>query len=181
MSRIGKKPIPVPEGVRVEIGPMEVVVSGPKGELRRPLLPGIEVSLEEGQIWVRRQSDAKPHRERHGLMRTLIANMVLGVTEGYRKELQVVGTGYRAQLEGRDLLLHLGYSHPIRVSPPEGITFEIAGARNDVIVVAGIDKVQVGQQAADIRALRKPEPYKGKGVRYRDEQVRRKAGKAGKI
>jgi large subunit ribosomal protein L6 len=181
VSRIGEKPIPVPEGVEVKIKADEVVVTGPKGELYQPLLPGIELSLEEGQIWVRRQSDAKPHRERHGLMRTLVANLVTGVTQGYQKELQIVGMGYRAQLDGQDLVLQLGYSHPIRVVPLKGISFEITGARNDIIVVSGIDKVIVGQQAADIRALRKPEPYKGKGVRYRGEVVRRKAGKAGKV
>jgi len=179
VSRIGKKPIPIPPGVQVEIGAAEVVVSGPKGTLRQSVPPGIQVSLEDGQIVVRRQSDAKPHRERHGLMRTLIANMITGVTVGYRKELQVVGVGYRAEMDGRDLVLNLGYSHPIRVTPPEGITFEVGG-RNDLIVVSGIDKVLVGQQAADIRALRKPEPYKGKGIRYEGEVVRHKAGKAGK-
>jgi large subunit ribosomal protein L6 len=177
---VGKKPIPIPQGVDVAIGASEIVVKGPKGELRQPALVGINVSLGESQVIVQRQSDAKPHRERHGLMRTLIANMVTGVTDGYRKELQIIGVGYRADLEGTDLVLNLGYSHSIRVSPPEGITFEVAG-RNDVIIVSGIDKVAVGQQAANIRALRKPEPYKGKGIRYRGEQVRRKAGKAGKV
>lgn len=180
MSRIGKQPIPLPDGVEVELEQDHIVVTGPKGELRQRILSGIDVSLEEGQIVVRRQSDAKPHRERHGLMRTLIANMVQGVTEGYHKELHIVGMGYRAELDGDVLVLSLGHSHPIRVRPPEGISFEVAG-RNDVIIVRGIDKMVVGQQAADIRALRKPEPYKGKGVRYRGEHVRRKAGKAGKI
>ncbi len=179
MSRIGKKPIPIPPGVQVQIGAGEVVVSGPKGTLRQPLLPGIEVSLEDGQVLVRRQSDAKPHRERHGLMRTLIANMITGVTAGYRKELQIVGVGYRAEMDGRDLVLTLGFSHPVRVVPPEGISFEVGG-RNDLIAVSGIDKVLVGQVAANIRALRKPEPYKGKGIRYVGEVVRHKAGKAGK-
>lgn len=180
MSRVGKKPIPIPQGVDVEIGASEIVVKGPLGVLRQPHLVGIDVSLGDSQVIVTRKSDAKPHRERHGLMRTLIANMVSGVSEGFRKELQIVGVGYRADLVGQDLVLNLGYSHPIRVSPPEGITFEVGG-RNDVIVVSGIDKVVVGQQAANIRALRKPEPYKGKGIRYRGEQVRRKAGKAGKV
>ncbi|MGC8873244.1 MAG: 50S ribosomal protein L6 [Chloroflexia bacterium] len=179
MSRIGKKPIPIPPGVQVQIGADEVVVSGPKGTLRQPLLRGIQVSLEDGQVVVRRQSDAKPHREQHGLMRTLIANMITGVTVGYRKELQIVGVGYRAEMDGRDLVLTLGFSHPVRVVPPEGISFEVGG-RNDLIVVSGIDKVLVGQQAANIRALRKPEPYKGKGIRYVGEVVRHKAGKAGK-
>lgn len=179
MSRIGKKPIPIPPEVQVQIGAGEVVVSGPKGTLRQPLLPGIQVSLEDGQVVVRRQSDAKPHRERHGLMRTLIANMITGVTAGYRKELQIVGVGYRAEMDGRDLVLTLGFSHPVRVVPPEGISFEVGG-RNDLIAVSGIDKVLVGQVAANIRALRKPEPYKGKGIRYVGEVVRHKAGKAGK-
>jgi large subunit ribosomal protein L6 len=136
--------------------------------------------IEADVVRVERQSDAKPHRQMHGLMRTLIANMVLGVTEGYRKQLQIVGVGYRADLDGRDLVLHLGYSHAIRVTPPEGIVFAVEG-RNDQIIVTGIDKVVVGQMAANIRALRKPEPYKGKGVRYQGEVVRRKAGKTGKV
>ncbi len=180
MSRIGRKPIPVPPGVNVEIGAGEVVVRGPKGSSRQPLLPGISLSLEDGQIWVRRASDAKPHRASHGLMRSLVANMVTGVTEGFRKELQVVGMGYRADLDGKVLVLNVGYSHPVRISPPEGIVFEVAG-RNDVIVVTGIDKVLVGQIAANVRAVRKPEPYKGKGIRYMGERIRRKAGKAGKV
>jgi large subunit ribosomal protein L6 len=180
VSRVGKKPIPLPPGVQIEVGTSEVAVHGPKGSLRQPLLAGVEVSLEEGQIRVRRLSDAKPHRACHGLMRTLIANMVTGVTEGFRKELQIVGVGYRADMDGKDLVLHLGYSHPIRMAPPEGITFGVAG-RNDVVTVAGIDKVLVGQVAANVRATRKPEPYKGKGVRYTGEQVRRKAGKTGKV
>lgn len=180
MSRVGKQPIPIPQGVEIDIQATEIIVKGPKGMLRQPLLQGIDVTIENDQILVRRQSDAKPHRERHGLMRTLVSNMVVGVTQGYQKELQIVGTGYRAELDGNVLVLQLGFSHPVRISPPEGIAFEVAG-RNDRIIVLGVDKVLVGQQAANIRALRKPEPYLGKGVRYRDEQVRRKAGKAGKV
>ena len=180
MSRVGKKPIPVPQGVEIEIKADEIVVKGPKGVLRQPLFLGIDLSLEEGQLWVRRQSDAKLHRERHGLMRTLVSNMVIGVTEGYQKELRIVGMGYRAELDGQELVLQLGFSHPVRITPPEGIAFEVAG-RSDQVIVSGIDKVLVGQQAANIRALRKPEPYLGKGVRYLGEQVRRKAGKAGKV
>lgn len=180
MSRVGKQPIPIPAGVEVSVSADEIVVKGPKGALRQPGFPGISVSLEDNRILVRRQSNAKPHRERHGLMRTLIANMVTGVTQGYSKELQIVGMGYRAEMDGQTLVLNLGFSHPVRIPPPEGISFEVGG-RNDVVIVSGIDKVLVGQQAADIRALRKPEPYKGKGVRYRDEHVRRKAGKAGKV
>ncbi|MBN1484958.1 MAG: 50S ribosomal protein L6 [Chloroflexia bacterium] len=180
MSRVGKKPIPVPQGVEISIKTDEVVVKGPKGVLRQPLLQGIDVSLEGAEVLVRRQSDAKPHRARHGLMRSLIANMVTGVTDGFSKELQIVGTGYRAELDGLDLVLQLGFSHPVRIVPPEGITFEVAG-RNDRVIVSGSNKVLVGQQAANIRALRKPEPYLGKGVRYLGEYVRRKAGKAGKV
>lgn len=180
MSRIGKKPVAVPAGVQVRITDGEIVVDGPRGSLRQPLLPGVNVAVEGDAVLVTRQSDAKPHRQMHGLMRTLIANMVLGVSEGYRKQLQVVGVGYRVEMDGRDLILHLGFSHPIRMVPPEGVTLGIEGTRNDQITVSGIDKVAVGQMAANIRALRKPEPYKGKGVRYLGEVVRRKAGKTGK-
>ena len=180
MSRVGKKPIAVPPEVKVEIGVAEIVVSGPKGSLRQPHLPGISVALEGNVVQVQRLSDAKPHRQCHGLMRTLIANMVLGVTEGYRKQLQIVGVGYRAELEGGDLVLHLGFSHAIRVVPPEGISFRVEG-KNDLITVSGINKVTVGQVAANIRAMRRPEPYKGKGVRYVGEVVRHKAGKTGKV
>lgn len=180
MSRIGKKPIAVPAGVQVEIAADEIVVKGPRGSLRQKLLPGVNVAIQGDAIHVERQSDAKPHRQVHGLMRTLIANMVVGVSTGYRKQLQIVGVGYRVDLDGRDLVLHVGYSHPIRVTPPEGISFAVEG-RNDQIVVTGIDKVVVGQVAANIRALRKPEPYKGKGIRYQGEVVRRKAGKTGKV
>lgn len=179
MSRIGKKPIAVPAGVQVEITGGEIVVNGPRGSLRQMLLPGVNIAIASDVIQVERQSDAKAHRQMHGLMRTLIANMVIGVTEGYRKQLQIVGVGFRADLDGRDLVLHLGYSHPIRMAAPEGITFAVEG-RNDQVVVTGIDKVLVGQVAANVRALRKPEPYKGKGVRYQGEVVRRKAGKTGK-
>lgn len=179
MSRVGKKPIPLPAGVKVEVGGGRIVVSGPNGTLQQPLLPGVDVAVEEGRIVVTRQSEAQLHRQYHGLMRTLVANMVTGVTTGFSRELQIVGVGYRADMEGKDLVLHLGYSHPIRVAAPEGIRFQVGG-RNDVVTIWGIDKVLVGQVAANIRALRKPEPYKGKGVRYAGEQVRRKAGKTGK-
>lgn len=183
MSRGGKKPIPNPDPehvkVWVEPGSNEVVVQGPKGVLRQPVLPGVQVAVEDNTVTVHRLSDAKPHRQCHGLMRTLIANMLTGVTTGFRKQLQIVGVGFRADLEGQDLVLHLGYSHPIRVAAPAGITFAVEG-KNDVVVVAGIDKVLVGQVAANIRALRRPEPYKGKGVRYMGEAVRHKAGKTGK-
>lgn len=180
MSRVGKRPIPVPAGVEVEIGGGRIAVRGPKGSLEQPILPGIDVTREGDTIVVTRRSEAKPHRQCHGLMRTLIANMVAGVTEGFTRELQIVGVGYRADLEGQNLVLHLGYSHPIRVAAPEGIRFQVGG-RNDLITVSGIDKVLVGQVAANIRALRKPEPYKGKGVRYVGEAVRHKAGKTGKV
>lgn len=180
MSRIGKKPIPVPPGVNVELGGGEVVVTGPKGSLRQMLLPGIKVTQEGAVIQVERLSDAKPHRQCHGLMRTLVANMVLGVTEGYSKKLQIVGVGFRADLDGRDLVLRVGFSHPVRIVAPAEITFTVEG-KNDIIIVTGIDKVLVGQMAANIRAVRKPEPYKGKGIRYHGEVVRHKAGKTGKV
>ena len=180
MSRIGKRPIPVPPEVKVEIGAEGIVVTGPKGSLRQPMLPGVTVTLTGDTVQVERVSDAKPHRQMHGLMRTLIANMVQGVTEGYRKQLQIVGVGFRADLDGRDLVLHLGFSHSIRVAAPEGIDFTIGG-KNDLVTVSGISKVAVGQVAANIRALRRPEPYKGKGVRYLGEVVRHKAGKTGKV
>jgi len=180
MSRVGKKPIAVPAGVKVEVVEDQIVVEGPKGSLRQKKLPGVDVVIQDDVVQVERKSDAKPHRQMHGLMRTLIANMVHGVTEGYRKQLRIVGVGYRAELDGNDLVLNLGYSHSIRVNPPEGISFAVEG-RNDVIIVTGIDKVVVGQMAANIRAMREPEPYKGKGIRYQGEVVRRKAGKAGKV
>ncbi len=173
-------PIEVPAGVQVEIEDSRVTVRGPKGELVRLFHPDMIISLEEGQIVVRRPTDNRKHRSLHGLTRALLANMVQGVSEGFRKELEIVGVGYRAQMEGEKLILNVGYSHSVEIVPPEGITITVGrGAKQ--IAVEGVDKELVGQIAAQIRAVRKPEPYKGKGIRYAGEQVRRKAGKAGRI
>lgn len=177
MSRIGKQPIPVPSSVKVEIDGASVSVTGPKGKLGRTIDPDIRLHLEDGRLIVTRPSDEPRHRAMHGLYRALLANMVTGVDSGFRKTLELVGVGYRAQKQGSKLVLALGYSHPIEVEPPAGITFEVEGNR---IHVDGIDKELVGQVAADIRKLRPPEPYLGKGVRYQGERVRRKAGKSGK-
>lgn len=179
MSRIGKAPIPVPSGVEVTIDGRSVAVKGPKGALARELPGDITVRQEGDTLLVERNNDERETRAFHGLARSLVNNMVVGVTEGFRKQLEIVGVGYRAALKGSDTLeLALGFSHPVVVNAPEGITFETpAPTRIDVI---GIDKQVVGQVAADIRALRKPEPYKGKGVRYVGEHVARKAGKAAK-
>ena len=179
MSRVGKLPIPLPSGVKCDLTDAHIKVTGPKGALEIDLRPEVEVKLEENTVVVTRSSDRPAHRAFHGMTRALINNMVQGVTEGYQKELTIIGVGYRGQLKGKTLNLTLGYSHPISVEPPEGITFEMANTTT--IKVSGISKELVGQTAAKIRALRKPEPYKGKGVRYTDEHVRRKAGKtAGK-
>ncbi len=178
MSRIGRLPIPVPEGVSVALAPPRIEITGPRGSLQRVLPPAISVAQLDGTIRVERPSDAGPHRALHGLTRTLVANMVEGVTRGYRRELELVGVGYRASLQGADLQLALGFAHPVRVSPPPGITIEVPDPTH--IAVVGNDKEQVGQIAAIIRGLRPPEPYKGKGILYRGERIRRKAGKSGK-
>ena len=175
MSRIGKKPIAVPDGVEVELGRGHVTVKGPKGELEQDISPEIGVEEEDGNVNVRRPTDRGEHRALHGLTRSLIANMVEGVTEGFEKRLEIQGVGYRAQLRGRALELALGFSHPVQVEAPEGIDFEVPQPTE--IVIRGIDKQLVGQVAADIRKRRPPEPYKGKGIRYRDEYVPRKVGK----
>jgi len=175
MSRIGRAPIPVPDGVTVEISGQHVRVRGPKGELAHTVVEPIRDAQEDGTLVVTRPSDRGPHRSLHGLSRTLVANMVRGVTDGFEKRLEIVGTGYRASLKGHDLEILVGYSHPVTVSPPEGIDFEVPAPTQ--IVVRGIDKQQVGQVAADIRKVRPPEPYKGKGIRYQGEPVRRKVGK----
>jgi large subunit ribosomal protein L6 len=175
MSRIGKQPIEVPEGVTVDVKPGHVSVKGPKGELDQDVSSEIKVELADGSLTVARPTDRGEHRALHGLTRSLIANMVEGVTEGYEKRLQIQGVGYRAQLRGNALELALGFSHPVTVEAPEGIEFEVPQPTE--IVVRGIDKQQVGQVAADIRKRRPPEPYKGKGVRYLGEQVARKVGK----
>ena len=179
MSRIGRLPITVPSGVDVTIDGRNVTVKGPKGTLSRALHPDMTVSREDGTLVVTRPTEQKTHKQLHGLTRTLVNNMVVGVTDGYRKGLEITGVGYRAALSGRKLQLNLGYSHPIEIDPPEGITFEVENPTR--LAVVGIDKELVGQIAAKVRSTRKPEPYKGKGVRYAGEQIRRKAGKAGKI
>jgi large subunit ribosomal protein L6 len=179
MSRIGRLPIAVPATVDVTIDGRTVTVKGPKGTLTRALHPDMSVRREETTLVVTRPTEQKTHKQLHGLTRTLINNMVIGVSDGYRKGLEITGVGYRATLNGRKLQLNLGYSHPIEIDPPEGISFEVETPTR--LAVVGIDKELVGQLAATIRSTRKPEPYKGKGVRYAGEQVRRKAGKAGKI
>jgi large subunit ribosomal protein L6 len=176
MSRIGKQPIAIPGGVEVTISNNDVRVKGPKGELSQ-LLPSLVTVRQEGdQVVVERVDDTRQARSFHGLSRTLVSNMVTGVSEGFSKNLEIVGVGYRAALKGSDLELQLGYSHPVSVKAPEGISFEVPQPTQ--IKVSGIDKQKVGQIAADIRKWRKPEPYKGKGIRYEGEHVRRKLGKA---
>jgi large subunit ribosomal protein L6 len=179
MSRIGRLPIAVPSTVDVTIDGRQLTVKGPKGTLSRALHPDMAVAQEDGSIVVSRPTEQKMHKQLHGLTRTLVNNMVVGVTDGYRKGLEITGVGYRAALNGRKLTLNLGYSHPIEIDPPEGISFELENPTH--LAVIGIDKELVGEIAAKVRATRKPEPYKGKGVRYAGEYVRRKAGKAGKI
>lgn len=180
MSRVGKQPIQLPEKVQVDIRGSEVTVKGPKGELVRSFHPDMEIVLEDRVLEVRRPTDHRNHRAMHGLTRALLANMVTGVSEGYSKVLEIVGTGYRAEMQGDKLVLYLGYSHPIEFPPPEGISFDVPrGGRT--VTVQGTDKELVGEIAARIRRQRPPEPYKGKGVRYEGEYVRRKAGKAGRV
>jgi large subunit ribosomal protein L6 len=179
MSRIGRLPIPVPATVDVTIDGRTLTVKGPKGVLTRALHPDMILSREADQILVSRPTEQKTHKQLHGLTRTLVNNMVVGVTDGYRKGLEITGVGYRAALNGSKLQLNLGYSHPIEIDPPAGITFEVETPTR--LAVVGIDKELVGEYAAKVRSMRKPEPYKGKGVRYSGEVIRRKAGKAGKI
>ena len=175
MSRIGRKPIPVPDAVTVEVAPGSVAVKGPKGELSQTLSTDMKVEQAEGTVTVERPTDRGEHRALHGLTRSLIANMVEGVTDGFEKRLEIQGVGYRAQLKGKGLEMALGFSHPVSIEPPDGIEFEVPQPTE--IIVRGIDKQLVGQVAADIRKRRPPEPYKGKGIRYRDEHVARKVGK----
>ena len=180
MSRIGKSPIVLPDKVEVDIRGSNVTVSGPKGQLSRSFDPDMKIELKDGVLTVARPTDHRLHRSVHGLTRALLANMVKGVSEGYTKVLEIVGTGYRAEMQGEKLVLQLGYSHPIEFQPPEGIAFEVPrGGRS--VSVHGADKELVGEIAARIRRQRPPEPYKGKGVRYENEYVRRKAGKAGRV
>ena len=176
MSRIGKLPVPVPDGVDVQLDGLTVTAKGPKGELTRTMPEGVEIALEDDTVVVTRLSDSRVNRSRHGLVRSLVANMVTGVHEGYSRTLELVGIGYRAQPKGSDLELQVGYSHPVTIEAPEGISFEVPQPTR--VVVSGIDKVLVGQIAANVRKVRPPEPYKGKGIRYENERVRRKAGKA---
>ena len=176
MSRIGKEPVAIPDGVDVTVDGRTVTVKGPSATLARDVHPDITVAVTDGRVVVTRPSDVREHRSLHGLTRSLVANMVQGVTQGYTKGLQIQGVGYRAAKSGSDLTLQLGFSHPVQVTAPEGITFDVPSATR--IDVRGADKQLVGQVAANIRALRKPEPYKGKGIRYVDEQIRRKSGKA---
>ena len=177
MSRIGKKPIPIPPGVTVAVEGSTVRVKGPKGELSQTFRPEVRVRVDDGQVVVERAADSKTHRAMHGLTRALVANMVQGTVSGYRKTLELVGVGYRAEKKGKVLVLNVGYSHPVEYPEPEGMT--ITTPNPTTIVIEGIDKQRVGQVAAEIRSVRPPEPYKGKGIKYQDEQIRRKAGKAG--
>jgi large subunit ribosomal protein L6 len=185
MSRIGKKPIALPKAVTITLGEQNyVTVKGPKGQLSQQMHPDMVLKQEDGTLQVERPSDSKQHRALHGLTRALLANMVVGVTDGWQRTLEINGVGYRAQKEGQTLVLQLGFSHPVRVEPPDGVTYDV-GERKSAsdplpLYVRGIDKQLVGEQASKIRGLRPPEPYKGKGVKYLEERVRRKAGKAGK-
>ncbi|MCS7281341.1 MAG: 50S ribosomal protein L6 [Desulfobacterota bacterium] len=178
MSRIGRKPILIPENTKIEVKDGFVVVSGPKGSLSRRILPGLEISIEGNQLFVKRNGDDKKTKAYHGLMRTLINNMVEGVVRGYEKKLEIVGIGYRAEMKGKDVVFHLGYSHPIVFKVPEGIQLEVE--KQNLVAVRGIDKELVGIVAAKIRSLRKPDVYKNKGIKYVDEILRKKAGKGGK-
>lgn len=176
MSRVGKNPIPVPTGVTVDLKNNNIKVKGPKGELERMLHPDMIVKVEPSVVTVERPTESKPHKSLHGLTRTLIFNMVEGVSNGFKRDLEIEGVEYRAELKGKALVMALGYSHPVRYEPAEGVEIEVADPKK--ITVKGIDKQKVGQAAAEIRGFRPPEPYKGKGIRYVGEQVRRKAGKA---
>jgi large subunit ribosomal protein L6 len=178
MSRIGRLPIDIPSGVDVTVDGRDVTVKGPKGTLGLTIAQPITVAIQDGRVLVARPDDERESRSLHGLTRTLIANNIIGVTQGYTKGLEVVGTGYRVQARGANIEFALGFSHPVVVEPPAGITFTVEG--NNRLTVSGIDKQAVGETAANIRKIRKPEPYKGKGVRYAGENVRRKAGKSGK-
>jgi len=178
MSRIGKQPIEIPAGVKISMNGQDCVIEGPKGKLEQFIHENANVNVDGNTLTVERKDDSKESRSMHGLYRSLLSNMIEGVTKGYEKKLEIVGVGYRAALKGKNLDISLGFSHPVEIAPPAGIEFDVEGQQK--IVVKGIDKQLVGQVAADIRKLRKPEPYKGKGVRYEGERIIRKAGKAGK-
>jgi large subunit ribosomal protein L6 len=183
MSRIGKQPIPLPKGVEVKLGTGELTVKGPKGTITKSVHPEMILNLQDSTLVVQRPTDGKDHRSLHGLTRTLVANMVEGVTNGYAKTLDIHGVGFRSAVAGKNLTMSVGFSHGIEIAPPPGIEFEAgieAATRLPFVIVKGIDKELVGRIAAQIRGIRKPEPYKGKGIRYRGEYVRRKAGKSGK-
>jgi large subunit ribosomal protein L6 len=177
MSRIGKQPIAIPSGVTITVDPDFITVAGSKGTLKQFTMPGVTVTVEENQAVVTRADDEAPNRARHGLMRTLVNNMVLGVSNGFEKKLEINGVGYRAAMQGADIKLNLGFSHDVIFKLPQGITAKL---EQNTITVGGIDKQQVGQVAAEIRALKKPEPYKGKGIKYAGERILRKSGKSGK-
>jgi large subunit ribosomal protein L6 len=178
MSRIGKAPIPIPDKVDVHLDGLTVTVKGPKGELSRTLPDGIAISQEGGTVQVSPSNTSRRSRERHGLCRTLVANMVEGVSQGYVRKLEIVGVGYRASVQGKKLVVSAGYSHPVEMDPPDGVTFAVEN--NTTVLVSGADKERVGNEAAKVRAIRPPEPYKGKGIKYEGERILRKAGKTGK-
>jgi len=180
VSRIGRMPVMIPKGVDIEVKGSSIRVKGPKGELRHTFPASMTISVEDGVVQVNRPSDERGHRALHGMTRALINNMVVGVSTGFEKILEINGVGYRAEMNGKNLVLNVGYSHPVVVEPAEGISFEV-DTRTRQIKVLGYDKQQIGQVAADIRKVRPPEPYKGKGIKYLDEKIRRKAGKAGKV
>jgi large subunit ribosomal protein L6 len=180
VSRIGRLPVVVPEGVNVKVNGTHVLVKGPKGELDHVFPASMDIAFKDGQIEVKRPSDDRDHRSLHGMTRALISNMVVGVSTGFEKILEVNGVGYRAEMQGKNLVLNVGYSHPVVVEPPEGISFEV-DMKVRQIKIMGYDKQVVGQVAADIRKVRPPEPYQGKGIKYLEEKIRRKAGKAGKV
>lgn len=178
MSRIGKSPVPIPDKVSVTLNGLSVSVKGPKGTLERILPDGVTVSQKDNTIVVEPSSQTRRSRERHGLCRSLVANMVEGVSQGYSRRLEIIGVGYRAQVKGKTLVVNAGYSHPVEMTPPEGVTFAVENSTN--VIVSGADKELVGNEAAKVRSIRPPEPYKGKGIKYEGERILRKAGKSGK-
>jgi large subunit ribosomal protein L6 len=177
MSRVGKQPIQIPSGVTIAVDNGYITVNGPKGELKQFTMPGVKLNQMDGTLTVGRANDERQNRARHGLMRTLVSNMVTGVTQGFEKKLEINGVGYRVQQQGQDLKFNIGFSHDVVYKVPQGVT---ASVEQNVITISGTDKQRVGQAAAEIRALKKPEPYKGKGIKYSDERIIRKSGKSGK-